>query len=90
MHRSVLLQLSDFPLQNGDLFTQFARHAWAQSWRLQSFEHAGELLTLFRERLLAFRQLRLARPSNNLCRSELMRFQPGHFALTQLRLGPPE
>ena len=29
-------------------------------------------------------------PSNILCRQALMRFQPGHFDLTQLRLGPPE
>ena len=28
--------------------------------------------------------------SNNLCRSALMRFQSGHFVLTQLRLGPLE
>ena len=29
-------------------------------------------------------------PSNRRYRSELMRFQPGHFVLTQLRFGPPE
>jgi hypothetical protein len=50
----------------------------------------GKLQALPGERLLSFRQLGPARSLEQLMRSELMRFQPGHFVLIQLRLGPLE
>jgi len=42
----------------------------------------GKFLALFRERLLRFRQLGLARTLEHLSRPALMRFHSGHFVLT--------
>jgi hypothetical protein len=46
MHGSVLLEFSDFPLQDRDMLAQLARQVRAEPWRPQVLEHPGELFTL--------------------------------------------
>ena len=73
-----LFQFNYFPVENGHMLAQLARHAVTWLRRSQLLEHPIALLALPGERLLGFCQ----RPSNRRYRSELMRFQPGHFVLT--------
>jgi hypothetical protein len=49
--------------------------------RRPPLQHPSKFLALFRERLLRFRQLGLARTLEYLSRPALMRFHSGHFVL---------
>ena len=41
---SDLLQFSNFPFENGHLFTQLARHALAQPWQFVAARAAGGIV----------------------------------------------